>query len=109
MKKIILVAAIVAATAGLRASAAEAKENYEQQCAKCHGSDGKGDTKMGKKNNIRDYTDAKVQASLKDEEITKAIKEGYKDKDGKEVMKATEGLSDSEIKALVGYVRAFKK
>lgn len=109
MKKIIVLAAIIAATASLRASAAEAKDNYEQQCTKCHGADGKGDTKMGKKLSVRDYSDAKVQASLKDEDIIKAIKEGVKDKDGKEVMKATEGLSDSEIKALAAYVRTFKK
>ena len=109
MKKIIVLAAIIAAMAGLRASAAEAKENYEQQCTKCHGADGKGDTKMGKKLGVRDYSDAKVQADLKDEAITKAINEGVKDKDGKEVMKATEGLSDGDIKALVAYMRTFKK
>lgn len=109
MKKIIVLAAILAVTAGFRASAADAKDNYEQLCTKCHGADGKGDTKMGKKLGARDYSDAKVQADLKDEAIAKAIKEGVKDKDGKEVMKAAEGLSDSDIKALVAYVRAFKK
>ena len=53
---------------------------YEKQCAKCHGPDGKGDTKMGKKLSVRDYTDAKVQAELKDDEVARAIKEGLKDK-----------------------------
>jgi cytochrome c553 len=109
MKKIIVLAAILAATVGLRASAADAKENYDTLCSKCHGADGKGDTKMGKKYGAKDYTDAKVQADLKDDAAIKAIKEGYKDKDGKEVMKAAEGLSDSDIKALVAYLRAFKK
>ncbi len=109
MKKIIALAAIIAATAALHASAADAKENYEQKCTKCHGSDGKGATTMGKRLGARDYTDAKVQADLKDEQITKAIKEGFKDKDGKEVMKPTEGLSDADVKALVAYMRAFKK
>ena len=50
----------------------------------------------------------KYQASLKDEAMFKAIKEGVKDGD-KVRMKAAEGLSDEEIKALVAYVRAFKK
>ena len=109
MKKIIVLAAIIAATAALHASAADAKENYDQQCTKCHGSDGKGDTKMGKKLNVKDYSDAKVQAALKDEAITKAIKEGVKDKDGTVVMKATDGLSDSDVKALVAYMRTLKK
>ena len=34
---------------------------------------------MGKKLEIKDYTEAKVQDALKDEEMTKAIKEGVKD------------------------------
>ena len=88
--------------------AADAKVTYEKDCAKCHGKDGKGDTMMGKKLGVKDYTDAKVQAEMKDEDMTKAIKEGVQ-KDGKTVMKAAEGLSDEEVKGLVAYVRAFKK
>ena len=90
------------------ASAADVKENWEKSCAKCHGPDGKGDTKMGKKLEIKDFTDAKYQDSLKDDAMLKAIKEGVKD--GEKIrMKATEGLSDEEMKALVAYVRKFKK
>ena len=90
------------------AFAADVKENWAKSCAKCHGPDGKGDTKMGKKLEIKDFTDAKYQASLKDEDMLKAIKEGVKD--GEKVrMKPAEGLSDEEMKALVTYVRAFKK
>ena len=90
------------------ASAADVKENWDTKCKGCHGPDGKGDTKMGKKLEIKDFTDAKVQASFKDEDMLKAIKEGVKDGD-KTRMKAVEGLSDDEMKALVAYVRAFKK
>ena len=90
------------------ASAADVKENWEKSCAKCHGPDGKGDTKMGKKLEIKDFTDAKYQDSLKDDAMLKAIKEGVKDGD-KTRMKAAEGLSDEEMKALVAYVRKFKK
>lgn len=90
-------------------NAADAKDNYEKLCAKCHGADGKGDTKMGKKLNIKDYTDAKVQAAYKDEEAVKAIKEGLKEKDSdKTLMKAFADLSDDEIKALVKLMRDFK-
>jgi cytochrome c553 len=89
-------------------SAADVKENWEKSCAKCHGPDGKGETKMGKKLEIKDFTDAKYQESLKDESMLKAIKEGVKDGD-KTRMKAVEGLSDEEMKALVAYVRKFKK
>lgn len=99
--------------AGLAANgvAAEAKIKalYEKECARCHGSDGKGDTKMGKKLGAKDYTDPKVQAQVTDEAAFKAIKEGFKDKDGKTLMKPLEGVSDEDIKALVAYMRTFAK
>ena len=47
--------------------------------------------------------------SFTDEAAFKAIKEGLKDKEGKTQMKAAEGLSDDDIKALVKHVRSFKK
>ena|ERR1035438_2386036 len=108
MNRMILIAAAALTAAVVTASAADVKENWEKSCAKCHGPDGKGDTKMGKKLEIKDFTDATYQASMKDEDMLKAIKEGVKD--GEKVrMKAAEGLSDDEMKALVTYVRAFKK
>jgi cytochrome c1 len=64
---------------------------------------------MGKKAGVKDYTDAKAQAELKDDAAAKAIKEGLKDKEGKVLMKPAEGLSDEEIKGLVAYMRTFKK
>ncbi len=108
MRNILILATAILAAAALSASAADAKATYEKDCAKCHGKDGKGQTITGKKQGARDYTDPKVQAELKDEAAFKAIKEGYK-KDGKEVMKPAEGLSDDEIKDLVAYMRKFKK
>lgn len=98
-----------AAMAAITASADDAKTIWKEKCAKCHGEDGKGQTKMGQKLGCKDYTDAKVQADLKDDVATKAIKEGVKDKDDKVVMKPVEDLSDSDVKALVAYIRAFKK
>src|SRR5215472_4732261 len=109
MKKLLLIT-VFASALGLTAALAEdAKAIYEKDCAKCHGADGKGDTKMGKKLGCKDYTDAKVQAELKDDAAMKAIKEGLKDKEDKVLMKPAEGLSDSDIKGLVAYVRSFKK
>jgi cytochrome c553 len=108
MKRILTLSIAIMAVSALSAGAADAKATYEKDCAKCHGKDGKGQTVMGKKQGAKDYTDAKVQADLKDEAAVKAIKEGYK-KDGKEVMKPSEGLSDDEIKGLVAYMRKFKQ
>jgi cytochrome c553 len=109
MKKLLALGLTAFAVAALSANAADAKANYEKDCAKCHGADGKGDTKMGKKLGTKDYTDAKVQAELKDEAAVKAIKDGLKDKEGKVLMKPAEGASDADIKALVAYMRTFKK
>ena len=108
MKRFVVIIIAAMAATILSASAADVKEHWEKNCAKCHGPDGKGDTKMGKKLDIKDLTDAKVQSSLKDEEMFKAIKEGVKDGD-KTKMKAAEGLDDSDIKAMVKLVRGLKK
>ena len=101
--------ALAFAALGSTALGADAKEAWDKQCAKCHGPDGKGKTKMGEKLGMKDYSDPKVQADLKDDAAFKAIKEGVKDKEGKMVMKPAEGLSDAEIKALVAHIRTFKK
>src|ERR1043165_572815 len=67
--------------------AEDAKVNYEKECSKCHGPDGKGQTRMGRQSGAKDYTDPKVQAELDDAKATKIIKEGLKD-GAKEKMKA---------------------
>ncbi len=90
------------------AQAATPAENWENLCASCHGADGKAQTKMGKKLKIRDYTDAKVQAELKDEAMIKATADGVT-VDGKEKMKGYKAeLSADEIKDLVAHIRKFK-
>lgn len=108
MRKLLPLIVVSLALAAGSASAADATENYEKHCAKCHGPDGKGDTKMGKKLNVKDYTDPKVQAELKDDKAFKSIKEGMKDGD-KTLMKPFDTLTDEEIKALIAYMRKFKK
>ena len=109
MKKLFPLLIAVLAIPAVSVFAADAKALYAKDCAKCHGEDGKGETKMGKKLGAKDYTDAKVQAELKDDAAFKAIKEGLKDKEGKTLMKPAEGLSDEEIKGLVAYMRTLKK
>lgn len=87
----------------------EAKVIWGKKCAACHGQDGKGDTKMGKKLEAPDYSNPKVQAKMKDEEMFKAIKEGIK-KGEDTKMKAFGGkLTDDEIRSLVAYIRSLKK
>ena len=109
MKKHHLLTALLFLGTAFAAHAATPQATWDDQCAKCHGPDAKGQTKMGKKLSIRDFTDAKVQADFTDEQAFKAIKEGLTDKTGKTTMKAIEGLSDDEMKAMIPFVRAFVK
>ena len=109
MKKLATLVIAVLAISAVSLSAADGKALYEKDCAKCHGADGKGKTKMGDKLGAKDYTDAKVQAELKDDAALKAVKEGLKDKEGKTLMKPAEGTSDADIKAMIAHMRTFKK
>ena len=109
MKKIVMLATVFSFAMAISASADDAKANWDAHCAMCHGADGKGQTKMGQKLGCKDFTDAKVQADMKDDAMTKAIKEGMKDADGKTLMKPFDTLSDDEVKALVAYVHGLKK
>jgi cytochrome c553 len=107
MKKI-LWCAVVAALSFLSARAADTPENWQKHCAKCHGNDGRGDTKMGKKAGVRDMTEAAFQSKLTDENAFKAVREGLREK-GQEKMKPNKDLTDDEIKSLVAHVRKFAK
>lgn len=114
INKIIPIAVMVVLGATLSAKAADAKQTWSTQCAKCHGAEGNGNTKIGQKLGCKDFTDAKVQAGIKDEDAIKAIKDGIKDANGRTKMKAfvadaENPLSDDEVKALVAYVRGLKK
>lgn len=108
MRKLLILTGTVFVSSLLFASAGDVKAVWEKECAKCHGLGGKGDTKMGKKLELKDWTDPAVQAKMKDEEMAKTIKEGKKDGDKK--MKAYgETVSEADAKELIKIIRAFKK
>ncbi len=109
LAKTVVVAALFAGAFCWSAAADDATQTWDKNCAACHGKDGKGQTMMGRKLGVKDFTDPKVQASFDDAQATKTIKEGKKDKDGKTLMKPFDTLSDDEIKALVASVRGFNK
>jgi cytochrome c553 len=111
MNRMMMIAVTAAVMVWMAAplGAAEVKEVYDKSCAACHGKTGKGDTPAGKKAKVKDYTDAQVQAAMKDEEMFKAIKEGVKEGDKVKMKGYGDKLSDDEIKALVAYIRTLKK
>ena len=109
MKAIVFIVMSLFAASTASLHAADAKANWDANCAQCHGKGGAANTKMGKQLNAKDLTDPKVQAAFSDAKATESIKNGVKE-NGKTTMKAFAGkLTDDEIKALVAYVRTLKK
>ncbi len=97
---------------GAAMAADDAKAGWDKSCAKCHGKEGKGDTKVGKKLKISDYSTAEWQGKVKDDELFKAIKEGKgeKDEEGEFAMPAfATKMTDDQIKAQVAFIRTLKK
>jgi len=99
-KAIVLILAIMLTPL---AFAADGAAIYKAKCASCHGADGKGQTPMGMKMNLRDLGSPDVQKQT-DKELydwTAA---------GKGKMPAYKAkLTDEEIKALVAHMRGFAK
>lgn len=114
---------ILAAMGGVRVEAEErandahldldAPSLWENNCASCHGRDGKANTRIGRRAGAKDLTNPDEQEAFSDQRAFKSIKEGMYEND-KELMKPfgeglsdENGLSDEEIRALVEYVRSF--
>lgn len=73
---------------------------FQQNCAACHGSDGKGLAGV----HTPDFTNSALQRSLSDRDIASAIRNGK----GNGRMPAWSGkLSDEQIRSLAAYVRSF--
>ncbi len=106
MKKVFLfvAAAMMLSLAPTVAMADDAQAVWDKQCAKCHGKAGAGDTKMGEKMGVKNYTSAEVQKQFTDEQLAQLIK------DGKGKMPAYgKKLTDDQIKEQVKLIRSFAK
>lgn len=79
------------------AQQSSAADLFRQDCARCHGADGKGIREHGTPN----FTSRSVQASLSDQDIIATIRNGKND------MPAWSGkLSDAQISELASYIRS---
>lgn len=85
------------------AKRAQVEELFVQRCARCHGRDGRGKTKLGEMVEAPDFTDGDWWAGgVSDARLRASIH------DGKGEMPAFgRKLSRSEISSLAAYVRAF--
>lgn len=101
-----LAAALLALPVSASAEQPDVKAVYLKRCKNCHGEDGRAQTRMGRKHDIKSFADPEWQRQTTDEEIRKAIADGvpdtkmkgYKDK-----------LKPAEIDALARYVRELGK
>lgn len=83
--------------------ATSAQAIYKQSCAKCHGSNGRGETVAGEIAGAPNFADASWQERVTDNRMTVSVTHG------RGSMPAFKGkLSQKEISALVAYVRGFK-
>lgn len=79
------------------------RDRYTLLCGTCHGQDGKGQTKLGRRLGARDLTNAETQARLTDERIRQVILEGIP----KKMPAHRSKFSAEEVPKLVAMVRAF--
>jgi mono/diheme cytochrome c family protein len=76
---------------------------FAENCATCHGRDGRARTFHGRLLGAQNFTDTRWQTNTSDDEIIRAIQTGPK------LMPAfRKKLSTAEIEALAAYVRTFK-
>ncbi|HEY0945859.1 MAG TPA: cytochrome c [Opitutaceae bacterium] len=105
----LVLAFLVLGSGAIPAAALDTRTIWQNNCVRCHGPDGKGNTKMGRKLRIKDLTRPRVQARLTDDRILATIRDGLDDTEGKEEMPAFRNkLSESELKALMAHVRTLK-
>ena len=82
----------------------EAKKLFKQNCARCHGVDGKGQTTAGEIAGAPDFTDPSWQELSDDQTLANSITHGLG-----QMPSFSKKLSTEQIKSLVSYVRTFKR
>lgn len=106
MRNIVGILAALAFFAAAPGHAADVRELWMAKCKSCHGSDGRADTKDGRKHKVADVTTADWQAKHTDDQIRKVIEDGSPDNEKMKPYK--DKLSAEEIAGLVQYVRSLK-
>jgi cbb3-type cytochrome c oxidase subunit III len=81
----------------------DARGLFAENCAKCHGEDGRAKTFRGKLTHAQNFTDSEWKSMTTSDDMVRTIKKGH------EHMPAFDKkLSESEIEALAAYVQTFQ-
>lgn len=75
------------------------KNVYLNNCARCHGADGRGETELGRLYAAKDLTDKKVR-KMSSKKMSRIIQNGYGS-----MPAFKKKLSSKDVSGLVGYIR----
>ena len=103
MKKLMLVSVALLIAGVVSVRAADTKELWEKNCAKCHGPDGKGETATGKTTKARDICSAEVKKET-DAAWTDIIVKGKN-----KMPSYDKKITDAEVKDVIAYMRSLCK
>ena len=103
--KLIGTLAVVLALGATSALAATAEENWAHYCTKCHGADGKAQTKPGAKFKIKDFTNPATLGDITDGDLVMTIDDGVTEHNKEKMKPFKEKLSPKEIGDLLQYIR----
>lgn len=78
---------------------------FKENCASCHGKDGRAKSLRGKLVKARDLTDVAWHESVSDARIRNSIADGY----GKKMPAWKEKLTAAQIDSLVNFIRGLRK
>jgi mono/diheme cytochrome c family protein len=108
---ITLLSAVPTIARGQPLDMATAEQQFGKYCAKCHGSQGRGDGDLGAllRQMPRDFTNCAEMAKEPDDRLFEVIKNGGEPFQGQKSDMPAMGkaLSDNEIRALLAYTRGF--
>lgn len=90
----LLVMVVAIAASAPAAAEADGKTLFEKTCMKCHGADGSGDTKAGKKMKVPKWT----ADDLEPAHVVEQVRENKKHKT------VSKKVSDEELQAIAAYV-----
>lgn len=86
------------------------REIWNTKCAQCHGIDGSGKTKIGKKLSLKDYTDSDVQTAMSDSVMFFALERGVTSSDGRRIKTSyADELTYKEIESMMFFIRGLVK